>query len=277
MGWEKNMEDKMIGEVLVSESNPCIIASLSDIETAKKAEKYADVIEIRCDVIASREHDIEKEVKEIREKTNSPILATIRRANEGGEWYKFMGNEQDRLNIFRKLYNYINAVDIEENSDIRDIVLEEAKVNRLTTILSYHNFMETEKKSDIEKKIESMYDVGADIMKVAYYANSFEDTENLFDILLESRKKYGKNNPVSIIAMGGEGTYTRMIFPLFGSSITYGYMKDRDKPYAPGQISIQFLRKIFDKYSKNLPLNEDNFGKILIELNKDTDKFLSLS
>jgi len=267
------MEDKTIGDVLVSESSPCVIASLSDIETAKKADRYADVLEIRCDFIAGRKQDIEQEVKKISEKTSSPLLATIRRESERGKW---IGSEQERLDTFRKLYKYVDAIDIEENSSIRDMVLEEAKVNKLATILSYHNFLFTDKKADIKNKIESMYNVGADIMKVAYYANTSEDPVSLLNILVESRKEYGKDNPISMIAMGRKGNYTRILFPFFGSSMTYGYMLEGCK-YAPGQISVKFLRKMFDKYSASIPLDDGDYDsqKTLRNLEKDLERLNS--
>jgi 3-dehydroquinate dehydratase type I len=232
------------GSLKVSEDKPIIVANVSDLDGALKVSDIVDALEIRCDVISERGENekVLRVVSEIREKSKKPLLATIRKAFDGGEWYKFMGDEEKRKSLFFSLIDLkVDAIDVEVDSEIKDDVIAKAKDNGLSAIVSYHNFFKTEPKEKIESIIETMLKTDADILKLAFFANTFEDT--------------------------------MVLFPFLGSCITYGYDERYEKEYAPGQLSIQFLRSIIDKFPSSLPLKDEaSINSVLEQIEAEAKK-----
>lgn len=244
-----------IGDVEISAGLPRLISNEVDLNMAKESEKYADIIELRLDYLEKSPDIVRKKVQEYKKVLSSPLIATIRRAGEGGKWYAFEGTERERKSIFEKVYDLVDAVDIEDDSEIRNDVLKEAKNNNLASILSYHQFFKIEKNSEIKERLKKMHDTDANILKLAYYCENVEDTFNLLDALLHYNQKFKDAKPITVIGMGEIGRYTRLVFPMFGACITYGYLKNGG-PRAPGQLSVQCLRKWLDRfYEEKLPLS----------------------
>jgi 3-dehydroquinate dehydratase type I len=79
--------------------------------------------------------------------------------------------------------------------------------------------------------------LGADIIKIAVVANNNDDLTRLVTFTLKHRSE-----GLITMAMGDIGLPSRVINPIFGSLITYGYV---NKPSAPGQLSIRELMDIF--------------------------------
>jgi len=220
--------------------NPWIVANLSSLNEARAAEQQgADAVEFRCDLAIENNNDPTAILKEIRETINLPILGTIRRSGDGG-FYAFRGQESERMRLFLKIAPYIDAVDVEIDSEINKEATLFARSKGLKIISSYHNFLATEKEEDILRKVKQAKSAGGDIIKLAYRNRDNDDVLLLFKTLRE----YVRENctPITMIGMGPVGTATRLIFPCFGSCITYGYI-DGSAPGASGQVSIKVLRK----------------------------------
>jgi len=222
--------------------NPWIVANLSSLEEALAAQQQgADAIEFRCDLAIEDKNDPIKIIKEIRKATALPILGTIRRSGDGGSWfYAFEGDESKRIQLFRNIIPYIDAIDVEIDSDIKEEVTGFARDKGLKVISSYHNFLITEKKEDILKNIKQAQSAGGDIIKLAYMSSGNEDVLFLFKVLKEYLNK--NSTPMTLIGMGPVGTATRLIFPCFGSCMTYGYIEGA-RHGASGQMPIKVLRK----------------------------------
>ncbi|GEM_PF-481137 len=235
----------------LSARKPLIAVSIKDVRSAKAAGSAADLVEVRLDkIIAGKKKPIDELRKMVR-LINVPIIGTIRKLSDGGSWGGHQGGEKKRLELFRGIYKYVQAVDIESNSTIRNVVLEELKSEKKASIISYHDFRGTGNREEILGKIDEMLGCNADMLKLAYMAKKFEDTLELFFALSGYLGRKGIKPPISIMAMGEIGTYTRFMFPHLGSYVTYGYMENIGHKYAPGQISIQLLREIWTAFGFN--------------------------
>ena len=216
------------------------------LETSKKAaEKGADILEIRLDLLGIR--DLERAIeiiREIKSKTVIPLLVTNRSRAEGGKWE---GKEEDRIGLLMNLLSFKDgpdAIDIEISAGRkeRDKVIKAAKDHRKTVIISSHDFLKTPSFQDMKAIIEEMFLAGADIAKLAVMPRSMEDTLNLLRVTLDFTDR-GKS--VSTIAMGAQGKHTRVVAPLYGSVLTYASIEN-DAAAALGQLPLDEVKKIME-------------------------------
>jgi 3-dehydroquinate dehydratase-1 len=206
-----------------------IVASLGrDAISELDAAKGADLIEVRLDLGSG---DPLESIKELRERTKQPVIATNRMASEGG---RFQGPEDDRIEILRRASGYADYVDIELLAKGRDEVLKEAKCR---TIVSYHDFKGMPDRDGLRSILREMAGTGADIAKIAVTPHSLKDNLEVLDFLLES------DVPLCMIAMGEIGRHIRAVAPLYGSVLTYGYVS---RPTAPGQMKVSELRQALE-------------------------------
>lgn len=192
------------------------------IDEIKKAEGLADVLELWFDELK----DLDEEVLlKIFSKTKKPIL------------YKFQGNIENFHKIMKFDPQYID-VDI----DCPEKILEETRKSfpKTKIIISYHNFDETPDDENLMSIINRIYEMGADIAKIAIMANKFEDSLRILKIL-EELNDAGKK--IICIGMGEEGKITRETGHLFGNYLMYAPLTENDKT-ATGQLTADELKEI---------------------------------
>lgn len=218
----------------------------NSLETSKKAaEKGADILEIRLDLLGVRDLKRAIEIiREIKSETGIPLLVTNRSRTEGGKWE---GKEEDRIGLLMNLLSFKDgpdAIDIELSAgrNDRDKVIKAAKDHGKTVIISSHNFLKTPSLQDMKAILEEMFHAGADIAKLAVMPRSMEDTLNLLRVTLDF-KDTGKS--VCTIAMGRQGKHTRVVAPLYGSVLTYASIES-DAAAAPGQLPVDEVKKIME-------------------------------
>ena len=185
--------------------------------------KGADVLEFRIDALKNPNF---KEVKEIIEEINFPMIATNRIASEGGS---FKGCEEDRTDLLLKCADYVDYVDIELQSD--DNVIKNIRDTGVKTIVSYHDFKKTPEIDEIYYIVNKEKELG-DIAKVAFMPQDLEDTLKILTILSHFED-------VIAISMSDLGSYTRVMASKFNSPITFAAGRDVT---APGQIDIETMR-----------------------------------
>lgn len=209
------------------------------LELLKSAKQEgADIAEMRIDLFESYDKPSVIELfNRIHNNRYLPLIVTIRRLEDKG---LFFDTEEKRYELFNAIMDYADAIDIELKAEIRDKVIEEAKKKNVTTIVSYHDYEKTPPYHDLESLVERAYETDADLIKIAVLANSDRDMLTLFRFMYN----YKKDKPLIMISMGETGKISRIIFPLFGSCITYGFM---DKASAPGQMRVKHMRYILDK------------------------------
>lgn len=188
----------------------------------------ADIAELRIDRFRSRK--LRHVLRELRKYSRVPTLATIRSKKEGGQW---TGGEAERLELFRAVLPHVGAVDIELSSRriLRDVV-RAAKKARRTVIVSYHDFERTPSDAVLRRILRRARAAGADAVKIATMARGPKDVARLARLTHAERRRN-----VIIIAMGRQGTLSRVLFPVMGSVVTYASRGARAG--APGQLSYQ--------------------------------------
>lgn len=165
---------------------------------------------------------------EVRAMVNLPMIGTVREnAQTAGK----------RIDLFNAIMPHVDAIDIELGTDIS------ARVRSLahgkTIIVSEHDFEKTPDTAGLQKVVTQSLREGATIIKIATMAHSRTDVVRLLEFTRAC------NEPVVTIAMGAVGSISRVIAPLFGSLLTYGYL---EKAVAPGQLSVDELVRDIGRY-----------------------------
>jgi len=219
---------KKIGTLTLNRS---IVAAIGDkpADSAINAKKLgADILELRIDLLGS---DARQALHEIK-KTGLPVIITNRIKQEGGAW---KGSEDERISTLISLLPEADAVDIEFCAKDRDAVVEKARVAGKTVIISTHDFQKTPGNDVMTGIFNDSFAAGADIAKLAVMPNSLSDVLRLLDVTLNAK------GAVCTITMGEKGKFSRVVAPIYGSVMTYGYV---EKTTAPGQLRVDELRQI---------------------------------
>ncbi|MDP2766996.1 MAG: type I 3-dehydroquinate dehydratase [Candidatus Methanoperedens sp.] len=211
------------------ELNKSIIAPIGEapIDSAIKAKQLgADILELRIDLLGA---DARKILAKLN-KLGLPVIITNRMKQEGGAWEV---SEDERIQKLLSLLPLADAVDIELCAEKRDVVVKKAKGTGKTVIISTHDFQRTPEIDIMLGVIRESFEAGADIAKLAVTPHSLEDVLRLLEVTLRSK------GAVCTIAMGDMGRHSRVVAPIYGSVMTYGYV---DTPTAPGQLRVDELK-----------------------------------
>ncbi|MHA1266756.1 MAG: type I 3-dehydroquinate dehydratase [Candidatus Helarchaeota archaeon] len=210
------------------------------IEKSKEAiQQGAHYIEIRIDHFSNPfEVDPLKLVKSIASK----LILTIRKPSEGGQ---FSFEESQRLELIRKCIKAKPfAIDLESSitSEQLNPLIQEAHKNQVKIILSFHDFQKTPEIAEMKELIMNAINHRADFVKIIGMANTIQD--NLKMLALPQIARELNINIISF-AMGRKGLISRILSPIFGATFTFAAL---DKATAPGQISIQELKRYLEKF-----------------------------
>ncbi len=132
-------------------------------------------------------------------------------------------------------------VDIEVDSDDRykNEIIQKARSHSCQVIISFHNFVKTPERSELEHIINWCFESRADMVKIACKIHSQRDNARLLGLLNEIR-------PLIIVGMGDEGKIIRVVAPLLGSAFTYTSLAV-GKETAEGQMDRDSLKNIFKR------------------------------
>lgn len=236
---------RQLGELLTSPI-PAIAVSFADQTSeddfAAARTEGLDVFELRIDRYASTE--VGDVIAEVRRFANVPTIATIRITDEGGEWN---GTSEDRLELFRAVIPYVDAVDIElASSDILPHVVAAARADKKLVIVSNHNFDDTPSADELLAMATEARELGADFVKLSAMANSVKDVRTLAQFTLQNEAMN-----LIVIAMGAHGTASRVFFPALGSRLTYAYSSSWP---VSGQLTYQQtfneLRQFYPEFNE---------------------------
>lgn len=219
---------------------PRIAVPLSDADVREAPDRLrlADIAELRIDQFAAHAPDAVTAVVEQARGLGLPLIATVRAANEGGALDL---SDDHRWALFDAVAPLVDALDVELNAPIRDRVVALAKRHQKLAIVSHHDFAATPIESDLAGLAALAVQVGADVVKIAAYAAAQADLDRLLD-LLRARRSAG----AIVIGMGPRGAVSRVLFPILGSLITYGFLHAAN---APGQVPLEELYDELRRYS----------------------------
>jgi len=216
-----------------------VVVGIEDEKTLVDIFKDVKYVELRIDEFLRNfpEEGIIEWIKKIKRLGENEIIGTIRWYKEAGE-NPFYIPDRKRLEIYRKIVDYVDFVDIEIKSRIFEKVFEIAKIKNKKVIASYHNFKKTPDYKILRKIIGKGKREGVDYLKIATKINS---TKNLFT-LLELSYKYSKKMKLVIIPMGV--SYIERLIPLFfGSQFTYLSISKKTAPNQPSYSELSPLLK----------------------------------
>ncbi len=223
---------------------PRIAVPLTDEDIGNRvatAMQWADIIELRVDMFASIDTAHVVSVCGNVRAAGAPLLVTVRCPRQGGQGEL---DNQQRLDLYRAVAPIADALDVEVRSPIFRDVLDAAARHNLTTIASHHDFETTPDDLELRAIADEARSGGATIVKIATTANNNSDRNRMLDLLRQRG-----DQPMIAIAMGTHGAASRVFFPLCGSLITYGFL---GSSVAPGQLSIEDLRKELERYCPEL-------------------------
>ncbi|MEW6088084.1 MAG: type I 3-dehydroquinate dehydratase [bacterium] len=237
------MPNLKIGKIILGRV-PIVVGTINDSEVNSgkikdNIFKKIDIVEIRIDRFKDVSLDyIISVVKKLDESIPNPIIATIRGKKEGGE--KVI-SDKARFEILKNIAQYVDCADIEINSGLFKKAPSFLHSKKKIVIGSYHNFKNTPPNSKIEKILKKGKKGGADIVKIAVTANSRDDLARLIDFTIKNRKKN-----IITIAMKDIGRISRVLNPILGSLLTYGYVITPSAAGQPPVIEIIGQLRSFD-------------------------------
>ncbi len=211
----------------------------------------ADLIEIRVDMLEERVvPDIVSVFRSVRDTHGKPLIATIRSKAEGGA--REISDEQ-RFRIFSEIVTFAGIIDVELGSlNLAEKVLALCRQHGKRLMVSYHNFQETPPEAVLRDIVDRGRRLGADIVKIAVKANSRKDLGDLIRFTVNNR-----DAGLVTISMGRMGLASRLVTPLTGSLMTYGYL---DSIASPGQLHVsdlvKYLRLLDPEYDEAMKLRE---------------------
>ena len=207
----------------------CVALVGDDIETIHAAAPFADLFEVRIDLIGEVWPDVVSYL-------DKPWLATNRLTAEGGAW---QGTEQARIDELMKALSLgASIIDIELAApDVKNVIKEIKKSARC--LVSHHDFQKTPPCEALTDIVARQKDAGADICKLVTTAGSMTDNLNILRLVRET----WDTNIVSF-CMGVTGQISRILSPLAGAYFTFA-SANTGRESAPGQLSAAELHDIY--------------------------------
>jgi 3-dehydroquinate dehydratase-1 len=197
-----------------------IVAALTDPKDASRAqEQGADIVELRFDLMAGDPVNLVQTCKEV---CSLPVIATIRSAQEGGQFFGDAAAWFDKIQPVIPLVEYI---DIEQRfaSNAPGI-----KAAGKQIIASHHSgqMIPLQDMFMLERELRTL----GDKVKIIVTPRNEDDIIDLIAFTRAIKK------PISTGVMGAQFRYARAILPLFGSDLVYCHIGNRT---AAGQYSVQ--------------------------------------
>lgn len=216
------------GKICVS---VCAATADEMISRIKRAEEFADIIELRFDCL---EHlQLKNFLGEIKiNRFSSKFLITFRPQ-------EFGGRREISLSERRKFWEFISSFANAEYFDIEpDLQKKFAGLRINPRIVSFHNFTGL---NNLENIFEELRETNSYIIKIAVQADDIADSIAVWKLLETAKKDDKKLIP---IAMGEAGKWTRILGLAHGAPLTYAALDAGDET-APGQISARDLTEVY--------------------------------
>jgi 3-dehydroquinate dehydratase-1 len=223
---------------------PLVVGTLSSSKwelLRNPSEVPCDLVEVRLDLIGWAGDWLER--CRAVEASGLPVLLTVRRHTEGGQW---RGPDQGRFELYQQALPHVSAVDVELRSDIARPVVQQARRLGKVAIVSFHDFERTPPADELRAVLVEAQEY-ATVAKITTMARGESDLGTLRGLLAGQWKV-----PVCVMGMGPLGAKSRASLAALGSCLTYGYL---DEPAAPGQLSaaelIRELRAVVPGYAQH--------------------------
>lgn len=215
------------------------IAASNAAEMVQKADiavRDNPFIEFRLDYLSQPAPGLAKLKTFVEFHPEALIVATCRRAANGG---KFRGSIASQVDVLAKAANLgCHLVDIELETAAQ---LKQSDFNRLrrsaNLILSYHDFRGTKK---LEETFAKMQEHPADFFKIVTTANSLYDNV----VMMKFLEKYSHEHSLIGLCMGEQGVISRLLCVRAGSQFTFAAANPGEET-GPGQLTARALRDVY--------------------------------
>jgi 3-dehydroquinate dehydratase/shikimate dehydrogenase len=217
--------------VAIAASNPAEMVQKADL-----AVRDNPFIEFRLDYLPSPALGLPKLKTFVEFHPEALIVATCRRAANGG---KFKGSIASEIDVLVKAASLgCHLVDVELETAAQ---LKPADFNRLRRsahlILSYHDFRGTRKLEDTFAKMQQH---PSDFIKIVTTANSLYDNV----VMMKFLEKYSHAHSLIGLCMGEQGVISRLLCVRAGSQFTFAAANPGEET-APGQLTARALRDVY--------------------------------
>lgn len=207
------------------------------IENIKRAEEFADVIELRFDCLEKIEPEkLWAEIKKIRQRFGGKLLATFRSFEQGGK-RKLTFEEREDFWINSHVFEFVDWADLEQDFSVENINKFWGKAFS-QVINSFHDF------KNVPGNLNEIYNQisnNSDLVKIVAQANDITDSIPIWKLLDKAKKD---NKQIIPIAMGESGKWTRILGLAHGAFMTYASF-DSGSETAPGQVSARDLIEVY--------------------------------
>ena len=210
-----------------------VIANTAD---ADLAEFRIDLLSFASDTkqVIALGHELKKILG------NKPMIATIRTKNEGGQ---LEISDVDYAKTYQAYLKnpFMDWLDIEMFRDQKVVseIVQKAHQKKVLIVMSNHDFQKTPSQDEIEKRLLTQDQMGADILKIAVMPKSKQDVFTLMNATLKVSQQTTK--PLLTMSMGQLGTISRVATANMGGSYSFGMIGEAS---APGQIDVTKLKQI---------------------------------
>ena len=207
---------------------PIIAATTQDaLRDMQAAAPLADIIELRLDHIKNPDLPL------LLANRPKPVIVTITPREENGA---FIGTDAERLALLEQAIS-LGAEYIDGNMGWHALPRLQNIKNKTRVIVSSHNYEETP--ADLASLYREIAATGADVVKIATFANRISDNLNMLKMIeTADRDCIG-------ICMGPKGEVSRILAPVYGALLTFASL-DSGKESAPGQIPAETMRSIYN-------------------------------
>ena len=240
--WEKGGSPKIC--------TPLVAGTLEEaVEgAARLAALGPDLIEVRLDyLVGLRAGQVSEVLRAVAAVSKGvPLLATVRRAQEGGAaaW-----DEAERVAMLRSAIGSetLAALDVELRTTpgVREALLTEARQAGVSTIVSYHDWERTPPPAELEALLRELAACPADVLKLAVMPQTPPDTLALLAATYAATIDW-LDRPLITMALGALGSFTRLAGPFFGSALTFAV---GEYSSAPGQLRIDIVRQVWQNWA----------------------------
>lgn len=227
---------------------PLVAADAADLhaQAAALPAMRPDLIEWRVDHFDAvrRPGAVMAALTTLRENVDRlPLLFTCRRRAEGGR-QAIPAATREGLLREAVASGRVDLVDAELSNppDMTERIGAACREAGVRLVLSHHDFERTPAAGEILARLVESRRRGADIAKVAVTAHDPGDVLTLLAAAWEARSET-VGIPVIAIAMGAEGSLSRVVGPLFGSDLSFAAATAAS---APGQIPAADLRRAWE-------------------------------
>ncbi|HEX4606495.1 MAG TPA: shikimate dehydrogenase [Candidatus Angelobacter sp.] len=215
------------------------IAAANPVDMVQKADltvRDNSFIEFRLDYLATPALGLAKLKTFIEFHPEALIVATCRRAANGG---KFKGTIAAEIDLLVKAANLgCHLVDVELETATHLKPNDFTRLRRSANlILSYHDFRGTKK---LEETFARIKEFPSDFIKIVTTANSLYDNV----VMMKFLEKYSHSHSLIGLCMGEQGVISRVLSVRAGSQFTFAAANPGEET-APGQLTARALRDTY--------------------------------